>query len=302
MPGSGSTLTDRICLVTGATSGMGEVTARALAHGGATVVLVGRDAGRGAATADRIRRATGNRAVEFMLADLSSQAEVRGLARAFETRHSHLNVLVNNVGALFMRRAESVDGIEMTLALNHLAPFLLTNLLLDRLRTGAPARVVNVSSYGHKRGHIDFDDLQSKRHYRGIAAYRNSKLANVLFTYELARRLAGAGATGAGVTVNAVNPGNVATNFGFNNMRFLPRPGKTIAHALFRAFATSPEHGARTAIHLATSPDVEGVSGAYFENLATARSSDESRDAAAAKRLWEVSADLTGLNGTGGSQ
>ncbi len=297
MAGSDTTLGDKICLVTGATSGMGAVTARALAQRGATVVLVGRDPERGATAVDRIRRETANRAVEFMLADLSSQEQVRELARRFEARCPRLNVLVNNVGALFMRRGESVDGLEMTLALNHLAPFLLTNLLLDRLQAGAPARVVTVSSYGHKQGHIDFEDLQFvRRRYTGLEAYRQSKLANVLFAYELARRL-----TGTGVTANAVNPGNVATSFGFNNLRFLRGPAVSVAHAVYRLVAASPEQGARTAIYLATSPEVEGVSGSYFEKLTAVSSSAESYDTAVASRLWEASTELTGLNQIGGS-
>ncbi len=295
MAGSDASLGDRICLVTGATSGMGEVTARVLAERRATVVLVGRDRGRGAATVDRIRRETGNREVEFRLADLSSQRQVRELAAWIEARYPGLNVLVNNVGALFMRRQESADGIEMTLALNHLAPFLLTNLLLDRLRAGTPARVVNVSSYGHERGHIDLDDLQSAHDYRGIVAYRQSKLANVLFTYELARRLAG-----TGITVNAVNPGNVASNFGFNNLGFLRGPARSVAHAAYRLVAASPEQGARTAVYLATSPDVEGATAGYWEKQARATSSDESHDPGVASRLWMVSAELTGLNRAGG--
>ncbi len=297
MVGSGAALSDKICLVTGATSGMGAVTARALAERGATVALVGRDPDRGAATVERIRRETGNREVEFRLADLSSQQQVRELAHWFEARHPRLDVLVNNAGALFMRRQESADGIEMTLALNHLAPFLLTNLLLDRLRAGAPARVVNVSSYGHERGHIDFDDLQSAHDYRGIVAYRQSKLANVLFTYEQARRL-----DGARVTVNAVNPGNVATNFGFNNLGFLRGPARGVAYAVYRLVAASPKQGARTAIFLATSPEVDGITGAYFEKQAAVSSSAESRDTAVASRLWEVSAELTGLSRPGASQ
>ena len=287
----------RICLVTGATSGMGEVTAHALARSGATVVLVGRDPGKGAATIDRVKHETGNPAVEFMQADLSSQAQVRQLAREFEARHPHLNVLVNNAGALFMRRQETADGIEMTFGLNHLAPFLLTNLLLDALKSGAPARIVNVSSYGHKSGHMDFADLQLERRYRGLPAYRQSKLANVLFTYELARRL-----DGTRVTVNAVNPGNVATNFGFNNLGFLRGPLANVAHGLYRLVAVSPQQGARTAIYLATSPEVEGVTGAYFEKEAAAPSSEESRNTLVAGRLWEVSAKLTGLNGAGGTR
>lgn len=293
-----ASIDERICLVTGATSGMGRATAQALAKSGATVVLVGRDEEKGAATTALIQRQTGNHAVEFMRADLSSQDEIRRLVARFGARHRHLNVLVNNVGALFLRRQQSVDGIEMTFALNHLAPFLLTDLLLDALRAGAPARVVNLSSYGHKAGHVDFYDLQfERRPYSGIAAYRQSKLADLLFTYELARRLAR-----APITVNAVNPGNVATHFGFDNFRFLRGAALKVAEGLYAlAIRQTAEQGARTAVYLATSSEVAGVSGAYFEKAVAVPSSAESMDSAAAKRLWDVSAELTGVRAVAAS-
>src|SRR5574341_254406 len=186
----------KICLVTGATSGIGAVTARALAERGATVVVLGRSRNKAAATTGAIQAQTGNPDVDFLLADLASQEEVHGLAQAFRRHYPRLDVLVNNAGAFFMLRQESADGIELTLALNHLAYFLLTHLLLDVLQASAPVRIVNVSSYGHARARINFDDLQARQRYNGMAVYRQSKLANVLFTYELARRLAGTGVTG----------------------------------------------------------------------------------------------------------
>jgi NAD(P)-dependent dehydrogenase (short-subunit alcohol dehydrogenase family) len=277
---------EKVCMVTGATSGMDEVTARALAQRGATTIIVGRNPEKSAATVNRIKEQTDNPEVEFMLADLSSQEEIRQLAQQFKSRHHRLDVLVNNAGAWITRRQQSVDGIEMTFALNHLNYFLLTNLLLDTLKVSAPARIINVSSGGHKRGRIDFDDLQAKERYNGIQVYGQSKLANVLFTYELARRL-----VGTGVTVNAVNPGFVASNFGRNNggvMVLLMRLYYSVA-------AISPEQGAQTSIYLATSADVEGVTGKYFEKQIAVPSSEDSYDTVAANRLWQVSAELTGL-------
>ncbi len=280
----------RTCMITGATSGIGEVTARGLAGIGASVVMVGRSPERGAATVDQIKQQTGNPAVEFMLADLSSQDEIRKLAQRFKTDHAHLHVLVNNAGAWISRRTESVDGIEMTLALNHLGYFLLTNLLLDALKASAPARIINVSSYGHARGEIDFDDPQGRGKYNGMKAYRQSKLANLLFTYELARRL-----EGTGVTVNAVNPGLVATRFGFNNLpRVNGRAIKTLM-GLYQLFGTSPEKGAETSIYLASSSEVAGVTGGYFEKKGPTRSSLASHDEASALRLWRLSAEMTGV-------
>ncbi len=280
----------KICLVTGATSGIGEVTARALAQMGATVIAVGRDPQRGADTLQRIRATAPNAQVELMLADLSSQAQIRQLAQEFKRKYSRLNVLVNNAGAWLTRYQESVDGIEMTFALNHLGYFLLTNLLLDTLKTSAPARIINVSSYGHKAGRMNFEDLQFRQRYNGMQAYRQSKLANILFTYELARRL-----TGTDVTVNALNPGLVATNFGLNNFGLNNGWLKSLLRRAFALAAISPEQGAQTSIYLAALPEVEGVTGKYFSNEKEAQSSPASHDRAAAARLWQVSETLTGL-------
>jgi NAD(P)-dependent dehydrogenase (short-subunit alcohol dehydrogenase family) len=273
----------KVCLVTGATSGIGLVTAGALARQGAITILVARNAGRGAAVVERIRQATGNLQVEMLLADLSAQADIRRLAREFQSRYPRLDVLVNNAGALFSRRALSADGIEMTWALNHLAYVLLTALLLETLRASAPARIVNVSSDAHRRARLDFDNLQGQQRYGGWQAYARSKLANVLFTYELARRLAG-----TGVAANAVHPGFVATNFGRQNRSLTA----LLFRALQRVVALSPEQGADTVIYLATSPEVEGVTGQYFVKRRAVRSSPASYDVQAAQRLWQLSAEL----------
>jgi retinol dehydrogenase 12 len=275
----------KICVVTGATSGIGLVTAQVLARQGATLIVVARNAERGAATVSRIRQETGNPAVELMVADLSVQAQVRQLAGEIQHRFAHLDVLVNNAGALFARRQLTQDGLEMTFALNHLAYFLLTNLLLDRLKAADAARVVNVSSEAHRRARLDFSDLQGQHRYTGWRAYARSKLANILFTYELARRLAG-----TAIVTNALHPGFVATNFGRHN--------RGIAAVLFRILqlaAISPEEGAQTIIYLASSPAVKGVTGQYFVKQRAVRSSQVSHDRAAAERLWQVSAELTRL-------
>jgi len=275
----------KICLVTGATSGIGQVTARALAGRGATVIVVGRNPDKTAATVARIRQHTGNPAVEFLLADLSSLAQVRRLADEFNKRYSRLNVLVNNAGAIYFSRQETVDGFEMTFGLNHLNYFLLTNLLLDALKAGAPSRIVNVSSAVHTSGTIKFDDLQSRKKYSGMASYGQSKLANVLFTYELARRL-----EGTGITVNAVHPGMVATNFAANNGLF----GR-LARPVMNLMSISETEGADTLIYLATSPEVQGITGKYFVHRRAVSSSPESYDEAEARRLWQVSEELVGL-------
>jgi retinol dehydrogenase-12 len=286
MPEPDLPMRGKTCLVTGATSGIGEITAGELARYGAAVVVEGRSRERCEATVRRIRERTGNDAVEPLVGDLSSQAEVRRLAQEFRDRHRRLDVLVNNAGAMFARRRESADGIEMTLALNHLGYFLLTGLLLDSLRSGAPSRIVNVSSEAHRmvKG-MDFGDLQGRRRYRGFRAYGQSKLANLLFTSELARRL-----EGTGVTANALHPGFVATNFSAGNgwVGWLMRRGASL-------FAISPEEGAKTTIFLATSPGVEGVTGRYFVKQEAVPSSPASRDMAAARRLWEVSEEMTAL-------
>jgi NAD(P)-dependent dehydrogenase (short-subunit alcohol dehydrogenase family) len=280
-------MSGKVCLVTGATAGIGAVAARAIAERGANVVIVGRNPSKCEATADEIRRSTGNSAVEFIVGDISSQAGVRDVAGQFLARHARLDVLLNNAGAVFAHRRESVDGIEMTLALNHLGYFLLTHLLLDALKASAPSRVVNVASDAHTmvRG-IDLDDLQGVKRYRGFRAYSQSKLANILFTYELAHRL-----EGTGVTANALHPGFVATSF-FNGNGFLGwlmRRGASL-------FAIRPENGARTSIYLATSPEVERTSGRYFVKERPAESSRASRDGDTARRLWRLSEELTGIS------
>jgi len=280
-----SAMDGKICLITGATSGIGWESARALAAQGATVALVGRDAERAEKAVAAIRSATGSVLVESYLADLSAQAEVQRLAQEFRARHDRLDVLINNAGAMFPRRRESVDGIEMTLALNHLAPFLLTNLLLDTLKASALSRIVTVSSGAHLGARVYFDDLQFTRRYGPWRAYGQSKLMNVLFTNELARRLAG-----SNVTANALHPGFVASNFGKRGSEFW-----AAAFTLMRPFMISAEQGAQTVVYLASSPEVEGVTGGYYANCRPARSSDLARDEAVARRLWEVSERLTGL-------
>ena len=275
----------KVCMITGATSGIGLITAQTLARQGATVIVVGRNPERGTATVNRIKQQTGNPAVEWMVADLSAQVQVRHLARQFQERFARLDVLVNNAGALFARRSLSVDGIEMTFALNHLAYFLLTNLLLDTLKASAPARVVNVSSAAHRGARINFADLQGRQGYGGWRAYAQSKLANILFTYELARRL-----DGTGVTANALHPGFVATNFGRDNRGLV-----ALTMRVLQLAAISPEQGARTIIYLAAAPEVEGMSGKYFVKEQVIPSSEASYDRDAAQRLWQVSAEMTGL-------
>ncbi len=278
-------LAGKVCMVTGATSGIGKVAARELAQRGAEVVVVGRSEARCEATVSQIRQQTANPSVDFLLADLSSQQEIRRLAGEFESRYPRLDVLVNNAGAIMLSRRESVDGIEMTLALNHLAYFLLTNLLLDTLKSSAPARIVNVSSNSHERAKLDFDDLQNRRRYWGFRAYAWSKLENILFSYELARRL-----EGTGVTVNALHPGLVGTNFLANNGAL----GRLLK-MLVVIKGISPERGARTSIYLASSPELETVTGRYFFQEQEVPSSSASYDEDAARRLWQLSAEMTGL-------
>ncbi|MBN1954321.1 MAG: SDR family oxidoreductase [Anaerolineae bacterium] len=277
----------QVCLVTGAASGMGAVTAQALAQQGAAVIIVDRDPEKGPAAVNQIVRLTGNAAVEFCAADLSAQQEVRRLVQQFRSRYQRLDILFNNAGAMFPQRQESVDGIEMTWALNYLGYFLLTNLLLDTIQASAPARIINVSSRSHARAEINFDDLESRSAYDSLKAYEHSKLAILLFTYELARRL-----EGTGVTVNALHPGIVATNFGLDQ-----DGGLGLVMRLFRFAFLSPEQGARTGIYLATSPEVAGVTGKYFVKCRAVPSSPASYDATTAGRLWQVSAAYTNLEG-----
>jgi len=278
----------KVCLVTGGTGGIGLVTAGEMARRGASVVLVGRSRARCEAAAEGIRARAGQATVDWIAADLSAQAEVRLLAEAFRRRYDRLDVLVNNAGALYLDRRESVDGIEMTLALNHLAPFLLTSLLLDLLRASAPSRVVVVSSEAHRVAPLDFEDLQARTRYRGFRTYGRSKLMNLLFTRELARRL-----ENTGVTVNALHPGLVASGF-FDG----PGRGLWLARWMAAIFAATPEVGARTPIHLAGAAEVEGVTGGYFVKRKAVEPAPTARDDEAARRLWDLSAELTGLTST----
>lgn len=278
-------LEGKVCLVTGATAGIGKETARVLAHQGGTVILVGRDLDKTVATVEEFKREANTPNIEYLLADLSSQDQIRRLAGIFKKRFNRLDVLVNNAGGYFLWRQESVDGIEMAFALNHLAYFLLTDLLLDVIMASAPARIINVSSGSHLGATLDFDDLRRHKGFSGINAYGQSKLANVLFTYELARRL-----EGTGITVNAMHPGFVATNIGSNLgwfMRFI-RP-------LMNLRALSVEEGAETVIYLATSPEVEGITGKYFFRCKSIPSSAYSYDEAVAKQLWTLSEEMTGI-------
>ena len=283
-----SSMKGRICLITGASGGIGKETAVALAKLGATVVMVSRDSERGkAALADVRRRSGGSNNVHLMLADLASLQDVRSLASEFQQGHQQLHVLVNNAGALNSKLSLTKDGFETTFGVNHLAHFLLTSLLLDLLKTSAPARIVNVSSSAHTRGAIDFDGLRGERKYAGIAAYSQSKLANVLFSNELARRL-----EGTGVTANSLHPGVIRSGFGHNNSGIWGALFG-VFHAVARPFLLTPEQGAQTSIYLASSPDVEGVTGKYFAKSKQTQSSDRSHDTDLAQRLWQVSEELT---------
>ena len=275
----------KICLITGGTNGLGKSTATALAKMGATVVIVGRDALKTAQVVEELRTLSGNPNVDSLLADLSSQAEVRNLADEFKRKYHYLHVLVNNAGAAFTQRQLSVEGIEMTFALNHVSGFLLTHLLLDTLKASAPARIINVSSGGHTAGKIEFDNLQGERNY-GFGAYLNSKLANILFTTELARRL-----EGTQITVNALDPGLTATGFGTNNGKVMSVLVKTFAPLVMR----SPEKGAATSVYLASSPDVSETSGKYFQDSQITPPAPQANDMDVARKLWDVSADMVHL-------
>ena len=272
----------KVCVITGASSGIGRVAALELAERGATVVLICRNEAGGAPVLKEIERRGASGSATLLTADLSSQRQVRQVATAFLERFDRLDVLINNAGvAGWGTRLVTEDGLETTFAVNHLAPFLLTSLLLDRLRASAPARVITVSSAAHRNGGLDFDDLQGERRYSGFGAYSRSKLANVLFTRELSRRL-----EGTGVTANCLHPGVVATGI----FRNLPRWMRVVFSS---PLVLSPERGADTMLYLATAPEVDEVSGRYFVRGKPARTSRASQDAAAARRLWEASEALT---------
>jgi NAD(P)-dependent dehydrogenase (short-subunit alcohol dehydrogenase family) len=276
----------KICMVTGGTSGIGYYTAQEIARMGGTVVFIGRDQAKCENAVRMIQTESGNPAVDYLLADLSSQAQIRSAAAQFNVKYHQLDVLVNNAAGVSLRRKISVDGIERTFAVNHLAYFLLTCLLIEALKHSPSARVVNVSSGSHYGEQLDFDNLQLVKSYTIYRAYGRSKLANVLFAYELARRMAG-----THVTSNALSPGMVATDIWKKVNRFLtPLINPVIQH-----IGQPPLEGAQTSIYLATSPEVEGVTGKYFADCKPVHSSANSYDLEAAKRLWEVSAQLTGL-------
>jgi NAD(P)-dependent dehydrogenase (short-subunit alcohol dehydrogenase family) len=276
----------KVCLITGATSGLGRVTARELATMGATVIGVGRDPTRCEKTCADIQDVSGNLDVEFLIADLSDLTMVRCIAEEFREKYSRLDVLINNAGAFFLRRTLNSAGMEMTWALNQLSYFLLTNLLLDQIIASAPARIVNVASGAHYVGKIRFDDLNLERGYNGWKAYSQSKLANVLFTYELARRL-----RGTGVTVNSLSPGFVATGIGHNTPLLVRYVWQTIQNMRGK----SPEEGAETIVYLANSKEVEGVSGKFYVDKEAVKSSPISYDNQTSLRLWEICEQMTGL-------
>ena len=274
-------MTGRICVVTGANRGIGRATAEGLARLGAKLILVCRSKEAGESAAHEIAVAS-SVIPDVVAADLSSQASLRQAAAQLQDRHPRLHVLINNAGVIPRRREVTVDGLEMQLAVNHLAYFLLTNLLLPQLKVGAPSRIINVSSGAHTHAGIDFDDLQAERGYDPKQVYSQSKLANILFTYELARRL-----RGTGVTANCLNPGVVATRMLADYM------GAASEAGLGSTFGATPEEGAETSIYLASSAEVERVTGKYFERKQARRSSRESYDEAPARRLWEISERLT---------
>jgi retinol dehydrogenase 14 len=281
-----SPMAGKIALITGGTGGIGKATAIGLARLGARVGITGRDLTRAEQAAADIRTFSGNPAVDAFAADLSSQAEVRRLAADVRDAYPRLDVLINNVGGFWAHRHSTADGLEHTFALNHLASFLLTNLLLDRLKASAPARVVNVSSHVQAEGRIEFDDLQSAGNYSGQSAYSQSKLANIMFTNELARRL-----EGTRVTATSLHPGFVRTEFGAEDQAWF----FAVISGVVRPFLKTPAQGAQTSIYLASSPDIEGVTGRFFANKEVKTANAAARDTIMTARLWEVSADLVGL-------
>ena len=275
----------KVVLITGANSGIGRASALGLARLGATVVMLCRSAKRGERALRWVRKHSGNEDVHLLLADLSRRQEIFAAAGEFKSRFRRLDVLLNNAGILTRKRRLTADGFEAQFFVNHLAYFLLTGLLLDMLRDSAPSRIVNVASTAHSRGTLDFDDLQCERHYNGWQQYGNTKLANIVFTYELARRL-----QGSGVTANCLHPGVIHTNLMSNYSKVL----NGLWH-LLRWFFKRPDEGARTPVFLASSPAVANESGKYYRNCTLMGTSEESNDPAVQRRLWEVSESLTGF-------
>src|ERR1700730_18467120 len=276
----------KVVLITGGTGGIGKDPAIGLATMGARVGITGRDLARAEQAATDIRAASRNPAVDAFAADMSSQAEVRRVAADVLNAYPRLDVLINNVGGFWAHRHPTTDGLERTFALNHLAPFLLTNLLLDRLKASAPARVVTVSSGAQSMGRIDFDDLRGVRNYSGQRDYKQAKIANVIFTIELPRRL-----DGTGITANAVHPGVVRTNFGAEDQAWF----FALISRVVRPLLKTPAQGAQTPIYMASSPDVEGITGQFFANRKPKIANKAASDREMTARLWRVSADLVGM-------
>ena len=273
----------KVCLVTGATAGIGKITATELSAMGAMLIITGRNQQKTEDTTQEIIRKTGNPSVSYLLADFSDLGQVRSLASSFKDRHPRLDVLINNAGTYFNFRKDTPCGVEMTFLVNHLAPFLLTNLLLDPLKASDSGRIVNVSSESHRQDQMDFNNLGFQKGYFGFKAYARSKLANILFTYELARRL-----ENTDVTVNALHPGHVATDIWKTNFSFF---GPVLKWIMAR-FALTPEQGADNSIYLASSPELEGTTGKYFIQRVPKPSSPISYDENVAKKLWEISENL----------
>ncbi len=283
---AGSTMNGKVCLVTGANQGIGKETAIGLAKLGATVVMTARDQAKGAAALAEIKQRSGNDTVTLMPVDFGSFDSIRRFAADFQATHPQLHVLVNNAGAYNAARTVTKDGFETTFGVNHLGYFLTTKLLLDTLKASAPSRIVSVSSAAHSRAKINFDDLQGEQSYGGFGAYGQSKLANVLFTYELARRL-----EGSGVTANCLHPGVVRTGFATNNSGFIG--GLVVVfQTIGKPFLLTPEKGALTSIYLASSSEVEGVTGKYFAKSHEAESNAISHDKDVARRLWDLSEQM----------
>jgi NAD(P)-dependent dehydrogenase (short-subunit alcohol dehydrogenase family) len=272
----------KVCLVTGATDGIGKVSARVLAELGAKVIIVGRNPEKSAIVLAELRSISGNENIDLLMADLAVMQEVRDLAEQVISRYDRIDVLLNNAGGYFTKHEITSDGLEMTFALNHMSYFLLTNKLMELLKYSAPARIVNVSSDAHYGVDMEFENLNGEQEYKAWKAYQKSKLANVLFTYELLKKVP------ADITVNCLHPGFVATNFGHNNGGFVG-PVLKIAQ---RISAINPEEGAETSIFLCSSPEVKGVSGKYFFKCKPKISSQESRNKDTGKRLWQISSDL----------
>ncbi len=291
MPTLNTNMQGKVCIVTGANSGIGKATSLGLAQMGATVVMVCRDQVKGEEAQNEIKEESGNDSIDLILADLALQASIRQLAENIQQRYQQVHVLINNAGVVNLKRRETSDGFEVMFAVNYLAPFLLTNLLLEKLKASAPARIINVSSESHQAGYIRIDDLQSKKPFKIMRGYGQSKLALLLFTYELAWRL-----EGTGVTANCLHPGFVATNIGQNGVGSVSR---SIIKLIFSRLGISPEKGAKTSIYLASSPEVEGVTGKYFAKSIPIRSAPISYDEALQRQLWEESAKLVNLHDVG---